>query len=108
MANIVRIVGIHPVPSDEPVHLIEIELTGDVDALDFGEITQEQTDQPRENWQVVYDEREVGRGDGCVRFAFFFHYLDLEKPLRTPFGAVSLPAESPIPRHLQNIEYEQP
>jgi hypothetical protein len=108
MANMVRIVGIHPVPADQPVHLIEIELTGDVHAFDFGEVTQELAEQPRENWQVAYDEREVGQDADHVRFAFFFHYLDLEKPLLTSFGAVWLPAESRIPEHLQRMEYQQP
>jgi hypothetical protein len=108
MVNVVRVVGIHPVPGDEPVHLIEIELTGDVDAFNFGEVTQEQSDQPRESWQAVYDERELGRHAGRARFVFFFHYLDLKKPLLTPFGAAWLPEESEIPKHLQHIEYDQP
>ena len=108
MANAVRVVGIHPMLADEPVHLIEIEVTGDVDAFDFTEVAQKLPDQPRENWQAAYDEREVGRDASRVRFAFFFHYLDLEKPLLTPFGSVWLPAESRIPKHLQRIAYEQP
>ena len=108
MANIVQVVGVHPVPSDEPVRLIEIELAGDIGGFDFGDVTQELPDQPRSNWQVAYDEREVSSDGARARFAFFFHYLDIHKPLLTPFGAVRLPAESPVPSYLQEMQYEQP
>jgi hypothetical protein len=104
MANRARIIGIHPVTADEPVHLVELEVAGSTDDFDFGEITQESPGQPRSNWQAVYDERELGEN----RFAFFFHYLDTAKPLLSPFGPLSLPAETPIPEHLQGIEYEPP
>jgi len=108
MANSVRVVGIHPVPADEPVHLIEIELAGEVDQFDFGEVTQELPDQPQSNWQTAYDEREIAGDGDRVRFAFFFHYLDLDRPLSTSFGPVNLPAESPRTSHLRDVEYEQP
>jgi len=32
-----------------------------------------------------------------VRLAFFMHYLDADRPLRTPFGEVPLPAPSEGP-----------
>lgn len=108
MANVVKVVGVHPVTAEEPVHLIEIELTGNLDEFDFAEVTQEVKGKPRENWQAAYDERELSKGGGAVRFAFFFHYLDFEKPLLTPFGEVKLPAVSKAPTHLKSIEYEQP
>lgn len=104
MENQVRVIGIHPVPADEPVHLVELAVEGDADDFDFGEITQEVPGQPRSNWQAVYDERDVGKN----RFAFFFHYLDTTRPLLSPAGPLDLPPESPIPAHLQGIEYEQP
>jgi hypothetical protein len=40
--------------------------------------------------------------------AFFFHYLDFEHPLKTPFGEVQHPAESELPDGLSMIEYEPP
>ena len=97
-----RVIGIHPITADEPVHLVELEV--DADDFDFGEVTQETPGQPHSNWQVAYDERELGAN----RFAFFFHYLDLSRPLLTPIGPLPLPPESPVPEHLQDIEYEQP
>jgi hypothetical protein len=104
MANRARVIGIHPVAADEPVHLVEFEVEGNAADFDFGAITQEVPGQPRSNWQAVYDEREIGAN----RFAFFFHYLDTAKPLATPVGPLALPPESPVPEHLQSIDYEQP
>ncbi len=108
MANMVRVIGVHLVPADEPVHLLEIELNGDIETFDFGEVTQTLPDLPRESWQAVYDERELCRDVRRTRFAFFFHCLDMHKPLLTPWGAVTLPAESQLPEHLASVEYEQP
>lgn len=102
MGNRVRVIGIHPIAADEPLHLVELE--ADSGDFDFGAVTQEVSGQPRSNWQAAYDEREVGEN----RFAFFFHYLDIAKPLLSPVGPLALPPESPVPKHLQGIEYEQP
>jgi hypothetical protein len=104
MATNLRVIGVHPVPADQPVHLLEVELTGDVGKFDFGKVTQRDPKLPRRNWQVAYDEREIGSS----RFAFFFHYLNLDQPLETQFGPVPLASETPIPDHLKGIEYEQP
>lgn len=49
-------------------------------------------------------EREVGQS----RFAFFFHHLDTTKPLVSPTGLLALPPETPVPEHLQNVDYEPP
>ena len=104
MANRARVIGIHRVPADEPVHLVELEVEGETADIIVGEITQEMPGQSRSNWQAVYDERKVGKN----RFTFFFHYLDAAKPLLSPVGPPALPPESPVPEHLQGIENEQP
>ena len=104
MANRARIVGVHPIAAEEPVHLVELEIEGSAEDFDFGEVTQEVPGQPRSDWQAVYDERELGEN----RFAFYFHYLDMTKPLLSPVGPLALPPESPVPEYLQDIEYEQP
>ena len=104
MANRTRVIGTHPVAAQEPLHLVEIEVAGDAGDFDFCEVTQEVRGQPRSNWQAVYDEREIGEN----RFAFFFHYLNMAKPLLSPVGPLALPPESPVPEHLQGIEYEPP
>ena len=45
---------------------------------------------------------------GSLRVAFFFHYLDLSRPLETPLGDVALPDPSPAPERLSFMEYEAP
>jgi hypothetical protein len=122
----IEIIGVYPIEADEPVHLIELRVRGAGRVFDIGEFTQEDSERPRDNWQVPYDEQilsasgdevladgyraskrpELWRGD--MRLAFFFHYLDFEQPLRTPFGEVSLPTETELPQRLAMIEYEQP
>jgi hypothetical protein len=120
----IEIVGVHPVRAVEPCHLIELwvrQLNGDMPMDGF---TQEVAGQPHENWQVPYDERVLSldgttalddpfpepiTADGTdVRLAFFFHYLDLRKPLLTPIGPLTLPAETKRPNRLKFIKYEPP
>jgi len=108
MLGRVEVIGVHPVPAEKPVHLIEIEVEQSGERFDFGDVTQEVSDQPHENWQVAYDERELKSSDGKSRFAFFFHHLDLEKALITSFGSVKLPPVTPVPSHLNEVEYEAP
>jgi hypothetical protein len=96
--------GIHPIDAPEPCYLIELQVS-DIGPIDWLAITQEQA-QPRSNWQVPWDERPID--DDETRWAFFFHYLDLKKPLLTQCGPVTLPNPTPIPEHLTDIEYEPP
>jgi hypothetical protein len=49
---------------------------------------------------------ELFRGD--IRVAFFMHYIDLARPLITPFGTVRLPKPRRLPRRLSMINYEEP
>jgi hypothetical protein len=122
----IEIVGVYAVCAEQPVHLVEIWIKEARGILDVGKITQETPDQPHSNWQVPYLERILNdRGDevitdefeadkppdlwkGDVRMAFFFHNLDLGRPLRTPFGEVALPMESPLPSRLAIIDYDPP
>lgn len=97
--------GVHPVEAAEPCHLIEVELS-DAEGFDWGQVTQEDATQLRDNWQVPYDEQPLD--DDERRWAFFFHYLDLSKPLLTPAGPVKLPAPTPRPKHLDSAEYIEP
>ncbi len=95
------ILGVHPIKSSEPCHLLEVDWKPESGTLDWNGITQEIENQPRANWQAAYDEQSLGNH----RWAFFFHYLDLNKPLLTPEGAVILPAPSVLPTHLRHIKY---
>jgi hypothetical protein len=89
--------------------LVEISIDGGaVDAFDVGEVTQEMPDRPRMDWQAPYDEHVISETDGKARVVFFFHYLDLNKPLLAPGGELALPAPKKLPAHLRNIMYEAP
>ena len=94
--------------ADEPCHLVEVVIRGGSGDVDFGDFTQPDGQRGRSEWQVAYDERVIAIDGDATRAAFFFHYLDFSQPLLTPFGAVEIPPESPVPPHLATIEYEDP
>jgi len=122
----IKIIGIYPVEANEPVHLIELSVLDAQGTFNIGDITQEISGQPSDNWQCPYMEQILSASgdailagdyeaskrpelwEGDMRLAFFFHYLDFERPLLTPFGEIQLPAESKFPARLLMIEYEQP
>ena len=119
----VEILGVHPVRAPEPCHLVELQVR-ELDApFEIGSITQAAPGQPRENWQVPWDEHFLNP-DGSAphdpeapralpslpafRVAFFFHYLDLERPLLSPCGPLTLPPPTPRPHRLAFLRYESP
>ncbi len=108
MTTQVKIVGVHPIEADEPVHLIELLVEGDIMEFDIDEVTQEVTDQPQRNWQAPYDHHLLEESERKVRYAFFFHYLDFGKPLLSSAGSLPLPKPTTVPAHLQDFEYESP
>src|SRR5436190_4802503 len=101
----IQITGVHQVKAPEPCWLIECEIDN-LDQFDWDEVTQEIPRQPRDNWQVPWDERPLDKDNR--RWAFFFHYLDCDKPLLTAEGPIKLPRPTPLPKHLKHIKYEQP
>lgn len=119
-----RVLGVYPVEgSDEPCHLIEMSLRNFCGELRLGEITQPEPGVERSSWQVPYWEQRLDehgffvvedlfpgpvRVDGELRFVFYFHYLDLSAPLRTQFGPVLLPGETPTPNRLSALSYSPP
>jgi len=122
----IEIIGVYRVEAPDSVHLVETCVRGAESAFAIGEFTQEVSNQPRSNWQVPYMEQILSADGssiiaddslawrrpeffcGDVRFVFFFHFLDLQRPLRTPFGEVKLPSESELPKRLSMIRYEEP
>lgn len=101
-----NIIGIYPVDAPEPCHLIEVQIAPSNQEYDWGSVTQEVKGQPKSNWQVPWDEQELDASNG--RWVFFFHYLDLSKPLITPDGPKKLPQAAVLPEYLQSIKYEEP
>ncbi len=127
MADGVEVIGVYSVPeAAEPVHLIEVVVASESGDYEIADFTHELAGQPRANWQVPYDEKildddgtqvvadgwdERDNPDawaGRKRLAFFFHYLDLGRPLLTPYGPVDLPAPQARPDRLAILEYEEP
>ena len=120
----VEVIGVHPVLDRPSCFLIEMTIEGSNDVPDFGLFTQPMPDRPRSDWQVAYDERLLdGVGERVVtdvflrrpaawperaRVAFFFHLLDVERPLITPFGETTLRRPSAAPARLAFLAYEAP
>ena len=101
-----KIIGVHPIVASEPCHLIEVEIDKHDAPFDWGDVTQEVPEQPRSDWQVAYDETSLN--DEGTRWAFFFHYLDLSRPLSTPGGQLPIPVPTPLPDSLKDVEYIEP
>jgi hypothetical protein len=101
-----RVVGVHPVEARQPVHLIELEAQLEDMPIDWPSITQSLEGRDSSYWQVPYDEHTVpGRN---WHWCFFFHYLDVSRPLSSQSGDLPLPAASPAPDHLRFMRYEEP
>jgi hypothetical protein len=97
--------GVHPVPiADEPCYLVEVEI--DNTGFDWNSVTQQDARNTPQDWQVAYDEQPLD--DNGTRWAFFFHHLNFDEPLLTADGPISIPKPTPIPRHLQHVEYVPP
>ena len=127
MTATVEVIGLHLVDANEPCHLVELIVHDSTGPFDVGEFTQQMSDRSRDDWQVPWDEKILSSSGseiavdawdirdqespywvGDVRVAFFFHYLDLDRPLITPFGEVSIPAATTRPERLDFMEYEAP
>ena len=121
---VIDVLGIYPVEAPEPCHVVELMIRGHVGVLDVGAFTQERPGQPPSNWQVAWDERVLSadgtkdllgqfpnkiESDGSpLRLAFFFHYLDFDRPLITPAGELALQAPEEKPDRLAFLNYESP
>lgn len=115
-------IGVYCIDAPEPCHLIEMRVSNYVGELDFSKFTQERGGDGS-RWQVAYDERildptgthdVMGRYpfrpkiDGGARIAFFFHYLDFNKPFITPAGRIKIPDADVFPKRLAFMQYEPP
>ncbi|HLL61345.1 MAG TPA: hypothetical protein VK338_06525 [Candidatus Nitrosocosmicus sp.] len=109
----IKIIGVYTIPNNKDVHLIELIINASPNKFDVIEFTQEDPAQPKDNWQVAYDEHylnkdgtkiiEVVDNQSPTRIAFFIYYLKLEQPFATPFGLVNLPKPIALPKRLAKI-----
>ena len=101
-----RILGIHPIEARQPVHLVEIEAQLNDMPIVWESITQPIAGKDQSHWQAPYDERKVPNLNW--RWCFFFHFLDLARPLSSHTGDLALPQPTPVPDHLRFVQYEEP
>jgi len=119
----IELIGVYPVISAEPCHLIELGISCFNRNMNMDAFTQILTEVDRENWQAPYDEAFLNptgdalankadqytppEGPNC-RLVFYFHYLDFGEPLQTPAGPIRIPNSTPMPGRLKFLEYEAP
>jgi hypothetical protein len=119
MAGTIQLVGVYPVDTVEPVHLVEVIIDDPFDDIDFGSFTQEPLDivtadvaageDIEENDATAHFPQAVeDLGGGQTRVVFFFHALDPSRPLESPFGPLQLPAPTDRPGRLSAISYGPP
>jgi len=106
----VRVIGAYQVPNYPDVHLIEVHVESPRSAVDVGAFSQADPALAPDSWQVAYDERFLDSpGSSRSRLVFFLHYVRFDRPLKTPFEDVALPAPTPMPSRLDSIvRYEPP
>jgi len=117
-----NIVGVYSVLDNTDVKLIEIIIEEQIDDFDPSSLTQQGKSKDKLDWQTAYNEKYLNLegieiiGDdfnlpiGLTKFrlVFFFHFLDLNKPLISQYGLIKLVEESELPERLKNIiKYEQ-
>ena len=109
----VKLLGVYKVKGHEDVFLVECYIDcapKDIDMIDF---TQEEDDLPKDEWQVAYDEKYLNEsGDAIIgyfsdevpgkttRVCFYMYFLDINKPLLTPFGPITLTEPIDMPKRL--------
>lgn len=88
------------------LYLLEMQVEPPGAEIDWAEITQPVDGQPRDSWQVAYDDNPLDEDES--RWTFFFHYLDRSRPLNSELGPLPLPEPTPIPPHLSAVVYDVP
>ena len=120
-----KILGVYEIKGVPDVHLIEVLISVPPSCVDVSSFTQKDDNLPTDSWQVAYDElylnkegtRVIGAfgdqdklsGETETRIVFFMHYLDLSRPLQTPFGDVPLMEPTNMPARLRGkVKYSEP
>lgn len=122
--SIIELVGVYQVNENPDVSLIELIINKKANEFDVGDFTQEVIGQDRSDWQAPFDEKYLDT-DGLkviadsfektkilsdyTRLTFFMYFVDIKKPLLTPFGPLDLGEKITVPARLENIiRYEDP
>ena len=111
------IIGVYPVKKHPEVKVIEMTLDCPPSQVDISKFIHPIDNFPKSSWQVPYDEKYLNEngtesiGGFCdvpadipyTRLVFFLHFVNLAKPLLSPFGRLKFPEESPMPNRLRSI-----
>jgi hypothetical protein len=116
-----QVLGVHPVDdAPDPCFLLELQVGPGLPPLDLTAITQPTSGLPGNGWQAPVDPHlldvqgasgrplDIGATRAVqppARLAFFFHFLQLDRPLLTPIGPLKLPPPTPRPARLAFLRY---
>ena len=113
-----QLIGIYQVSTDQDVSLIEIKMNILAREFDVSSFTQQDDSNPREDWQVAYNEHFLNEDGtkvvgtfGCnnmlsvvkTRVVFFMYFVDTAKPLISRYGELLLSTHVPLPERLAKI-----
>ena len=120
----VQLIGIYSVEENPDVFLIELFVNKNPSQLDVGKFTQRVDELPESSWQAPFFEKYLDpKGEKIIgddfkipetleditRLTFFIYYLDITKPLLTPFGEIPLIEVTDAPERIKKIiQYEDP
>lgn len=119
----IELIGIYIITETPDAHLVELIFDCPPDKVEIEQITQEIEGEPKDNWQSPWNgkylddkgERIIGDGfsiperETKTRLIFFFHYLDISRPLLTQEGELKLISPNPLPDRLKGkLVYELP
>ena len=105
------------------IHIIELRVNEEIQELDISKFTQEIDNLDRMNWQTPYDEKFFNADNEIIgdwvdvpatlepgtKIIFFFHELNFNKPLTTPFGEFEILHAVDQPNWMKEIIiYEAP
>ena len=118
MNDKLNIIGVYEIEGHKDVHLIELQINEKPSLIDVGQFTQENPSQPKDDWQVAYDEYYLNSiGDKVIgdflnlplndniptRLIFFLYFINFDLPLITQFGVVELQSAIKLPKRLESI-----
>jgi len=123
----IELIGVYEVEGEPDCCLIELVVHDAQGRFGFVEFTQPIAGKPAANWQcpwleclldgsgenIIADDLALlslsnDRWQGDLRFAFYFHCLDLSQPLVTPFGEIWPTQPTHLPPRLQFMNYAPP
>jgi hypothetical protein len=114
----VEIIGVYHIPEHKGVSMIEMRVHAHYASFDPQGFLKPDPERSPEVWEAADDVRYLNpSGDLMIgdlfqrpladhettRLVMFFHNLDIQAPLVTPFGIVALPKRRPMPERLRRI-----